>query len=97
MSGSLTSCGFFNFWHHNSKVPQAIEATRDLIALTKTNTLRDKPLGELPNRRGIELVKSSDIGSPPTNPGFTVTAEDRAWDLTELNDSRKDAIIVGPA
>jgi predicted acylesterase/phospholipase RssA len=79
-----------------SKIPQAVTAASDLVVLETAHELRSKPLGRVQNRGEIKL-EFGDAGPRPTNPGFTVRAEDRVWDLQNLKSSSKDATIVGPA
>jgi hypothetical protein len=72
------------------KGPTAIRSVSDFGVVLTASELRSKPLGFIPNSGEIPL-EYGDTGEPPKNPGFTVVAEDRVWDLRGLRVSDSDA------
>ncbi|HYO15097.1 MAG TPA: patatin-like phospholipase family protein [Thermoanaerobaculia bacterium] len=76
--------------------PKAVQAVSDFMVVQAASELRSKPLGIIPSSGEIPL-EVGDVGERPTNPGFTVTAEDRVWDLRNLQISDKEGIVEGPA
>lgn len=76
--------------------PKAVRAVSDFMVIQRASELISKPLGIIPNTGEIPL-EFGDTGKQPKNPGFSIIAEDRVWDLRNLQVSNKDATVIGPA
>jgi len=76
--------------------PKALQMVSNFMVVQGARELMSKPLGIIPNGGRIPM-EIGDVGERPTNPGFTVTTEDRVWDLRSLHASKESGTVVGPA
>jgi hypothetical protein len=82
-----------------SRIPKVLHGIADLYAIASASGIRSRSLGKLPHRSPVATTVVKDVPRLPDdqNKGFTVTADDRVWDLTKLSLSPEKDSIIGVA
>ncbi len=80
-----------------SKISTIKSKISEAVVIVSAQELMTRKPGQVPSVPPIQITPVESVGGRPTNPGFTVLAEDRVWNLRGLRLSADKKSVVGKA